>query len=196
MKKLLLALTFLALFILIFLGVKFGFFSSLDSFISSNIATIQIPILTEISIVLAYLFDMVVLIVVTIVLASWLFYKGKRKDSLLFVLTMLASGAIVYVLKELTARARPINPFESGFAFPGGHALGSVVFFGLLIWLVYRHSKSKAIRMTTAVISITLIILIAFSRIYLNVHWLSDVLAGLSLGLSILFFSLFIRKRI
>lgn len=115
----------------------------------------------------------------------------------MFAVSMLASGLLIYIIKEIVQRARPENALilESGFSFPSGHALISVVFFGFLIYFALKNMKNKSAKITISIILIAVILFIGKSRLILNVHWFSDVLAGFFLGLAILLASISIKQQ-
>ncbi len=89
-------------------------------------------------------------------------------------------------LKHIFQRPRPIG-FRlieiGGFSFPSGHAMASTAFYGLLIYLAYKLIKNKTIRNILIVINILIIIGIGISRIYLGVHYCSDVIVGICISL-------------
>lgn len=93
--------------------------------------------------------------------------------------------ALVWMLKLTLGRARPITMYAGmdPFSFPSGHAASSVVLYGFLAVLLAR-GKSPRVRWAIAGLAVLLVGLISFSRLYLGAHWLSDVLASLSLGAS------------
>ncbi|MEV4909264.1 VTT domain-containing protein [Streptomyces albidoflavus] len=93
------------------------------------------------------------------------------------------SQALVWILKMMLERARPIVMYNGAdrFSFPSGHVASSIVVYGFLAFLLAR-AKSPKIRFTVTLLVVGLVGLIAFSRLYLGAHWLSDVLASLSLG--------------
>jgi undecaprenyl-diphosphatase len=70
-----------------------------------------------------------------------------------------------------------------GLSFPSGHALMSVTFYGLLIYIVFKNVANKSLRWTLISLLLVLILTIGFSRIYLRVHYASDVIAGFCVGL-------------
>lgn len=192
-KLLIVSLVSLFLFIIILLAVNFNYFSIIDNSISSSIPSIQNPFLTEIAKALDLVFDTSVIIVISLIIAACLFLTSK-KDSLFFAVVMLANSAIVYFMKEIVVRARPENSLiaSKDLSFPSGHTTTAIVFFGLLIYLAVKYrSKNLKINITFAVI---MMIIIALSRIYLNVHWFSDILASIFLGLFVLSTSILIRK--
>lgn len=93
--------------------------------------------------------------------------------------------ALVWVLKTAVGRARP-SAIYSGveqYSFPSGHAAMSITVYGFLAFLLVR-GKSPPVKAAAAVLAGSLILLIAFSRLYLGVHWFSDVSASLALGLA------------
>jgi len=111
----------------------------------------------------------------------------------------LSSLLLMLVLKKLFRRKRPITPLHkavSGLSFPSGHAIMSVSFFGLLIYIVNNTISSGALQTTVTIFLVVLIFLIGFSRIYLRVHYASDVLSGFIIGLSWLLISLYIIQHL
>lgn len=137
---------------------------------------------------------MVCLSLLTVVLLT--FYKHKI-EALFFALTMIISGVANPILKNIFDRERPtiLRLIDiSGFSFPSGHAMGSTAFFGSLIYVSHRilKGKSKAFVMSLSAI---LILLISTSRVYLGVHYPTDIIAGIVGGLfCIVLTQLLLRK--
>jgi len=102
-----------------------------------------------------------------------------------FCLLVSAAGGqgVVYGLKALFHRARPEATFASlGYSFPSGHAFAAVTLYGMLAyWLMQRAEPSHRIWIGSG--AALLILLIGFSRVFLGVHYLSDVAAGFAAGL-------------
>ena len=71
---------------------------------------------------------------------------------------------------------------ETGYSFPSGHSITSMVFYGYLIYLIYKYVDNKKIKIPLIIVLAILIPLIGLSRIYLGVHYTSDVLCGFLLG--------------
>lgn len=93
------------------------------------------------------------------------------------------------LLKKILRRPRPTEfriVEETGYSFPSGHSMVSMAFYGYLIYLIYRYIKNKYIKWSLIVLLSILICLIGISRIYLGVHYTSDVLGGFLLSISYL----------
>lgn len=90
------------------------------------------------------------------------------------------------VVKVLVARPRPSGTHliaETGYAFPSGHSVIAMAFFGFVIWLVWKSLRGRTFwRWCLTVLFSALIVLVGVSRVYLNVHFASDVIAGWCLG--------------
>ena len=117
----------------------------------------------------------------------------RKKREIIFFVAILISGAIIKeFIKLLVKRPRPDASFalipEDGYAFPSGHALMSVIFYGTLCYFIYRACKNKRQKIILLIAAAILVFLIGFSRIYLGVHRPSDVIAGWLIGFSILTF--------
>lgn len=92
-------------------------------------------------------------------------------------------------LKFVIQRPRPTQyriVDASGYSFPSGHSMVSMAFYGFLIYLIYRYLKNKYLKTILILILSVVIVLIGISRIYLGVHYTSDVCAGFLLSLSYL----------
>ncbi len=79
---------------------------------------------------------------------------------------------------------------DSGFSFPSGHTTGSIVFCGLIAYFVWQRWRTPKQRALAVTFFVTISSAVGFDRIYLNVHWFSDVLGGMMLGLFWLTFSI------
>ena len=97
------------------------------------------------------------------------------------------------LLKQLFQRKRPLSPLlkaAKGLSFPSGHAIMAVTFYGLLIYILQHSITIDWLRYILTILIVLLIFLIGFSRIYLRVHYASDVLGGFIIGLLWLMISL------
>lgn len=114
------------------------------------------------------------------------------------VFATAGGGLIVWGLKEFFARARPVEQLVEvgGYAFPSGHAFSAMVFFGFLIYLGQKHIRSAILQVFVTISCFAMIILIGASRVYLNVHWLTDVLGGFFAGFAWLVLSILIVRHV
>ena len=121
----------------------------------------------------------------------------KRVEALCLAGSLLACFLSTYFLKYELERPRPEHAFylETSFSFPSGHASMSVVLYGMLAYLLVKRFKKMRQKMLVIVPSVLLVLLIGASRIYLDVHYLSDVLGGLLLGSIFLSLGIFFDRR-
>jgi membrane-associated phospholipid phosphatase len=133
-----------------------------------------------------------------LILAVYLFYRNYRKYSVLLLAAMGGDALIVSITKTLIQSPRPLNGlvYDAGFSFPSGHVTASIVFSGLLAYFAWQHWKSLKAKTVSGSLVITVTSIVAFDRIYLNVHWFSDVLGGLFFGLFWLTFSLWVFRYV
>lgn len=104
----------------------------------------------------------------------------------------------MFILKRLFNRSRPDIPLlyeAEGLSFPSGHALMSVTFYGLLIYIVYKTFKQKSIKWILISLLMFLIVIIGFTRIYLRVHYTTDVIAGYCIGFLWLVFAVWLLNK-
>lgn len=127
----------------------------------------------------------------------------KRWETLFFIIAVSCSAIFNRLLKWIFQRARPeIHPLitETGYSFPSGHSMTAIVFYGMLAYLLMLFFEKSFAKIITLLGFAALIITIGVSRIYLGVHYPSDVLAGFSAGgawlfMCILALRLIVNKR-
>jgi len=169
-------------------------FSTVDANVNSWSASIQSAPLNLAAIIISYGFDTTSLLAVSFLIAAYLLYKHHKKDVLLLAVGMIGDAFLITAIKSLAHSARPLNGIisEQGFSFPSGHVVSAVVLFGLLAYFAWEHRKSKKMKIFSSLIFLMIAFAVGFDRIYLNVHWLSDVLGGYLLGIFWLTFSIFL----
>ena len=110
----------------------------------------------------------------------------RRRDEALLVAGTTAGALILWpLLKNLVERARPENAHlvpVSSWAYPSGHSLTSMAVIGVLTVLAYPRARSRVARVAVVVVGVLLIAMVGVSRVYLGVHWPTDVLAGWLVG--------------
>lgn len=117
--------------------------------------------------------------------ALWLLFRRRWFLAAAWIIATGSGGMVSAALKAIFARSRPehLHGFASadGWSFPSGHSSGAFIVYGLLGYLVVIHSP-KRLHLPVAVIAMTLIVCVGFSRVILQVHYFSDVLGGYALG--------------
>jgi len=140
------------------------------------------------------------LIPANILLCVYFLFRKKSRYSIKISAIALSSLLIMLGLKLLFNRHRPLIPLlepARGLSFPSGHAFMSVCFYGLLMIIIWKEEKPKPLlKWTLLLLVVLLLLLIGFSRIYLRVHYFTDVLAGFCIGFSWLFLSSFVIDHI
>ncbi len=132
-------------------------------------------------------------------LVVWFLFVRRRKwYSIKVPAIAISSVLLMLLLKQIFGRPRPLIPLletARGFSFPSGHALMSTTVYGLIIYIIWQEVRRPALRWGLVVAFSVLILAICLSRIYLRVHYTSDVLAGMSLGIAWLILSITIVRR-
>ena len=132
-----------------------------------------------------------------ILIFYFLLIKKQTWFSIRVITIAISSLVLMLLLKQLFQRKRPLSPLlkaAKGLSFPSGHAIMAVTFYGLLIYVLQHSVTIDWPKWLVTVLVTVLIILIGFSRIYLRVHYASDVAAGFIIGLLWLLISLAVLK--
>jgi len=151
-----------------------------DQSIVEYIYRLRSPLITNIMFITTF-FGGLSLLFFSAVIFFVLLIKKHKHEAVLFSLAFFTGFVINVVLKEYFARARPdISPLslEILASFPSGHAMNSFVFYSFLVLLIHRLFKRKITTWAFGVVFSILVLLIGASRIYLGVHYPSDVVAG------------------
>ena len=137
----------------------------------------------ELMITLTMLGDGLVITVLSVTMLGWLIWHKAYRAAIAAALAILAGKIFVPILKYAIQRPRPIELYSGSelFSFPSGHATMAALVFGILAVLV-SHSMGRWARSLVYAICGIVVVSIAYSRVYLGVHWLSDVLGGLLFG--------------
>jgi undecaprenyl-diphosphatase len=170
------------------LHVRAGSTQSFDDSVMRWIGGHQVPALQSMMLEITALGTGVVVAMIVLVAGMFLWLnRHKHSAILLFVAT---GGGIVLdnLLKLGFNRARPQifhwGTYAASSSFPSGHAMSSVVVYGTVAYLAARLQRNVASRLLTLVLAAVMIVLICASRLYLGVHFPSDVLAGVIVGLA------------
>lgn len=196
MKKWVLFIISLTVFIFISLCVYFNLTSSFDLTIYNFIISFKNEFLTNFFKFITLFGGEYIILLITF---SFLFIKNKKFFLSLFI-DMILIVLFNYFLKLIFLRERPIDLMiinETGYSYPSGHSMVAVSFYGFILFLIWKMNIKKVYKYLFSFVIVLLIILIGISRIYLGVHFPSDVIGGYSISLCylIVYISL-IRKRI
>lgn len=133
-----------------------------------------------------------------VLIVYFLFIKKHKWYSIKIPVVAIGGVSIMFILKQFFNRQRPLTPLlepVQGLSFPSGHALMSMSFYGLLIFIVWEHIKNRTLKWTLTILLLLFIVLIGFSRIYLRLHYFSDVIAGFAGGIIWLTLSIWVVRR-
>jgi undecaprenyl-diphosphatase len=170
---------------------------SLDILISQAMPNIWNPVLNWIMKFITNIASPLIISILVFLLLWLLIYKKKYRQAILTFVAVIGGYLLEIGLKYLVHRTRPINSLisEAEFSFPSGHATLAAIYFLLLIYLFKDEIADKTKKYILIGVDIFLILLIGFSRIYLNVHWFTDVIAGFVLGVLWLGICILIFKK-
>ena len=189
------------IFILLWLGTITGVTDEIDNLIYKSVESIRSDFLTVVLIGITELGGVVGLFLILLITVIVLCKKNRVKEATAITLNLIISTFTYVILKNIFQRERPVTGNilidEVGFSFPSGHTTNNVAFYFFAIYLVCINVKNKKIRNISCIILTVIPILIAFSRIYLRVHYPTDVIAGFCLGIVlVVLFVTFIWPRI
>ncbi len=182
---LLITLVSLALFLFFLYEVLTqGSLLDLDAWISEHVPQMQSQTLTEWIVRITNMNGVVGSAIISLLLSAYLLYKKSHKALLFYWIAYLGGSALFTGIKYAVERTRPLLKIinEQGLSFPSGHSTMSMVMALSLYFIFISKLERKGARYLLLAITVFWPILIVFTRIYLNVHWFSDTLAGLSLG--------------
>ena len=136
----------------------------------------------------------------SIVMFLWFMSRHWRRDAWLFGITVIGAGILNTTLKLTFRRPRPVPFFNllppESFSFPSGHSLASFCFFGALAVIFSARIRNRSIHILVWTVATVVVFLIGLSRIYLGVHYTTDVLAGFAAALIWVMVVRFVEIRI
>lgn len=136
-----------------------------------------------IAVFITHLGDTETIVILCIVL---LLDKRRKQYGIPVTIAALSGLAIYKPMKHIFLRARPDEVLhmveQGGYSFPSGHSVSALIVYGLLAYLIRKHCKNPVLKNVLSVICGVLSITIGLSRIYIGVHWPTDVFAGLAIG--------------
>lgn len=165
-----------------------------DAQVAEWLHTHSTPVLTQSLLVLTHLHDPITISFMVVLIALYMIWK-KRWYAVAAIIFVVPGGMLLnLLLKDLFHRARPTfeDPLVllTTYSFPSGHVVATTVFYGVLAALSISQNSSSARSAFILSFAFAMVILVAFSRVYLGAHFLSDVLAAFLEGIAWLAFCL------
>ncbi|MFC5429571.1 phosphatase PAP2 family protein [Paraburkholderia denitrificans] len=158
---------------------------AVDQMLHDRLQVLRVPLFDHVMVAVSELGDAAVTIPVSLAVLAALLFRREWRSAGYWIVVIAAAEASVKLLKLAVQRSRPVSIYEGieRFSFPSSHATLSIVVYGFLAYLVCRGLR-RAVQFRIAMTIGLVIALISFSRLYLGVHWFSDIIAGLSLGMA------------
>jgi len=130
----------------------------------------------------------------------WLVWRRNARWTAVWLVATCALGTLLQqALKAAVGRERPVwpDPVDSAHfaAYPSGHALTATVVCGLLLWLLHRYDSGRALWRTALTLTVVSVVGVGLTRIWLGVHWPSDVLGGWLLGAMLVTLAVTVHQR-
>ena len=160
---------------------------SFDENVFTMIKPWESPLHTSIMLVITFIGSQNFLLPANLLLIAYYLYFRKNKSRAYKIATIsITSVVVMFSMKFFLQRERPLVPLIAkvhGYSFPSGHTFTSVTFYGIIAYLIFRNVKSTILKWTLIVACIVLVLLVGYSRVYLRLHYASDVIAAFCLGL-------------
>lgn len=191
-KNNILLISLITLFILLTILVITDNIEFVDSRIYQFVISFQNTSLTNFFKIITKLSEVVFLVIFVLLVLLYL----RNKDAIFIIFNLIFLRLLNYIVKIIIRRDRPsiLRLIKIGeYSFPSGHAMISMGVYGYIIYLIYKKVNNNYLKYLGISIFSILIILIGISRIYLGVHYFSDVVAGYIL--SLIYLIIFIRIR-
>lgn len=172
-----------------------------DKPIMTYIQSLENPLLTEYMKFFSLIGSMEGVVLISLIVFFVLYFSFKYRSELLFLsLTILGSAILNEGLKQIFHRERPESKYlieAVGFSFPSGHSMAAFTLYVTLSYLLLKHTKSIIVQIGMILFTIFMILMIGISRVYLGVHYPSDVIGGYLTSALWVSFSIFLyRKKI
>lgn len=179
--------------------------TSIDQFIASPFLTNRSPGKTAFYSFITDLGGTFFIILTTLLVSLYFIWQKKDSKTAYWYIFHVAIGAGVLnqIAKIIFQRTRPTIEhlvLQDGYSFPSGHSMASLICYGGIVFLIFHLTQKNWIRWTACLFAILLIIMVGISRIYLGVHFPSDVLGGFCLAgswlsLTTAFYSMKLKKK-
>lgn len=158
-----------------------------DQWIGNPVLSLRNPTLTAFFIVLTDFGDIYYIAISILLTSTFLIWKYKDYQAVLWLVVQSLVGSVLLnqALKLIFHRSRPLVEHlveQGGYSFPSGHSMGSMICYGGILFLLSKKINRTLLRNSLFIIGVLLIFGIGLSRIYIGVHFSTDVIGGLSVG--------------
>ena len=175
-------------FIGVAVGVQTGYLDGFDDAVRYRVYSMRSDKLTVFWRFITHSGDRYVVIILGIILL--LIKSLREKYGVKFAIAALSSTALYQIMKYIFQRPRPDLALrlieQGGYSFPSGHSMNCLVSYGILIYLLLKYCENRRLAKILSVGLGLLTILIGFSRVYVGVHYPTDIIGGWSLGIAVL----------
>ena len=175
-------------FIGVAVGVQTGYLDGFDDAVRYRVYSMRSDKLTVFWRLITHSGDRYVVIILGIILL--LIKSLREKYGVKFAIAALSSTALYQIMKYIFQRPRPDLALrlieQGGYSFPSGHSMNCLVSYGILIYLLLRYCENRRLAKLLSFGLGLLTILIGFSRVYVGVHYPTDIIGGWSLGIAVL----------
>ena len=187
-RQLILSIVPILLFILLVICIKAELVTEFEDWVYLETIGYMSPILTTVIKMITHTGDAISVIFICFLLL--IIPKTRIQYGLMVAINIVIVEIVNYILKIIFSRERPnilrlVN--ETSYSFPSGHAMINTALYTMLIFCIFHHVESRKIRCIAIIFGIFYPIVISFTRVYLGVHYITDVLGGWLLGISLTF---------
>jgi len=173
--------------------------SGLDNAVYKAVSSVASPAITHLMVAFTFFGSRTFLVPAYIIIIIFLIIKRKSKESLGIAAVALCGAVLLFLFKVIFKRERPLEPLiakATSFSYPSGHSFSAFTFSGIIIYLIWCSSITRALKWTWSIVFFLFAFMIGLSRIYLHIHYASDVLAGSCLSFIWLTISFYTLKHI
>ncbi len=185
-RLLIISIISIAIFIILGINIKTSQEGILfDEIIMDYVHSRTTPLGTNIMKTITYFGSVYFFLPIGIVIFIYMLRQNNTQGILLLILSTLGSYGLNYILKNIFVRTRPLKYFlieQGGYSFPSGHAMVSMTFYTTMTYIFTRDCEKRDKESVIWFLNGLIIFLIGFSRIYLGVHWPTDILMGYLIG--------------
>lgn len=173
-----------------------GSILKVDAWFNGIVFTLYLPWITKVALFITTFGSTIMIILLFILALGVLLLRKRWRYALLSTVAIIGALVLNVGIKTLVHRTRPENLIETSFSFPSGHSIMAIVFVSLLIYSFKDDFKNNIIKYVLIIVSTSFFVTVGVSRIILHVHWFSDVIAGMSLGLFWFMFVVLVERSI